>query len=107
MRNEYGVKLDKNGYAPSIMHIFADDACFNCEAIGDLCRHEIFNGSERERSKAYGLWVNLCPRCHMDIHNDAELRRQLKVTGEMCALNWYDWTIEDFRERFGKNYVEE
>lgn len=104
MTNEFGVRLDANGYAPSIVQIFEDRVCFNCEASGDLARHEIFNGYNRQKSKAYGLWVNLCPRCHMQIHDHPD--RSLKVAGQIRCMAEYGWTVEEFRERFGKSYVE-
>ena len=104
MTNEFGVRLDANGYAPSIVQIFEDRVCFNCEASGDLARHEIFNGYNRKKSKAYGLWVNLCPRCHMQIHDHSD--RSLKVAGQIRCMAEYGWTVEEFRERFGKSYVE-
>ena len=104
MTNEFGVRLDANGYAPSIVQIFEDRVCFNCEASGDLARHEIFNGYNRKKSKAYGLWVNLCPRCHMQIHDHPD--RSLKVAGQIRCMAEYGWTVEEFRERFGKSYVE-
>lgn len=53
-RNEFGVKLDKNGYAPSL---FVHEAfrCYRCGCFGDTARHEIFGGSRRKASKALGL----------------------------------------------------
>lgn len=104
--NEVGVVLDKNGYAPSIVDPWVDfdQRCFMCNYRGDLARHEIFNASNRQKSKAYGLWVYLCPRCHMKVHEYPDL--QLKKIAQWDAMAHYGWTIDDFRERFGKNYVE-
>ena len=74
-RNEYGVKLDKNGYAPSL---FPHESfrCFSCGRFGETARHEIFGGSRRSASKALGLWVNVCPACHNAIHASGELQDQ-------------------------------
>lgn len=108
--NEVGVMLDKNGYAPSIVdpYVDFDQRCFMCNYRGDLARHEIFNASNRQKSKAYGLWVYLCPRCHMEVHEHPELHSVtvLKRIAQWDAMAHYGWTIDDFRERFGKNYVE-
>ena len=63
MVNEYGAKLDRNGYAPSIIQDEADESCFICYANGyydPLNRHEAFGGSFRDKSKRLGLWVSLC-----------------------------------------------
>ena len=60
MVNEYGAKLDRNGYAPSIIQDEADESCFVCYANGHydpLNRHEAFGGPFRDKSKrlAYGF----------------------------------------------------
>lgn len=76
--NEYGEKLDSNGYAPSILH--DKPVCLICGRYG-TARHEVYFGSAyRAKSKRLGLWVTLCPWCHQNgptaIHNnrDADLR---------------------------------
>lgn len=107
MKNEYGVLLDRNGYAPSVVLAYKDDACFLCDRMGDLVRHEIFHGPYRTKSKALGCWVLLCPDCHMQLHANADLDRQLRQIGQRLAMAWYDWTVDEFRERFGKNFEEE
>lgn len=108
MKNEIGETLDRNGYAPSIIP-WPSDGCFICKKRGALQRHEIFHGAlYRQRSKEYGLWVNLCYECHHKVHNkDSELDKELKRTGETVALWRYYWTVREFRERFGKNYLED
>ena len=63
-------KLDRNGYAKSIMATTAGE-CYLCPYIGETARHEVFYGTgTRALSKRYGLWVNLCPRCHAEVHAD-------------------------------------
>ena len=69
--NEYGEKLDSNGYAPSILH--DKPVCLICGRYG-TARHEVYFGSAyRAKSKRLGLWVTLCPWCHQNgptaIHN--------------------------------------
>ena len=59
--NEYGEKLDSNGYAPSILH--DKPVCLICGRYG-TARHEVYFGSAyRAKSKRLGLWVTLCPWC--------------------------------------------
>ena len=107
MKNEYGVTLDRNKYAPSIMQDY--DRCFICYGNGEgiLQRHEVFFGKAfREKSKMYGLWVQLCPGCHWELHNrKPELDRDLKKIAQIKAMDHYDWNVDEFRIRFGKNYV--
>ena len=115
MENKYGVKLDLNGYAPSIVQSDADVACALCVANGcadPLNRHEIFGGAYRAKSKALGLWVSLChAQCHQlgrhAVHNDMEVNRALRQRGQRAAMQAYGWSTEDFIREFGKNYLEE
>ena len=115
MTNEFGIKLDRNGYAPSIIPYHGETRCFICgrNGLGDkLDRHEIFGGSNRTLSKNLGLWVYLCHRqCHQfgpdSVHQSAYTMRQLHIYGQMIAEIAYGWTHEDFIRRFGKNYIAE
>lgn len=104
MLNEFGVRLDSNGYAPSIMGEVK--GCYLCGFRGDLARHEVFHGSNREKSKNLGCWVNLCPRCHERLHKkDPKLDWDLKRHGQVRTMAHYGWTVAEFIERFGMNYV--
>ena len=106
MTNEYGQPLDRNGYAPSI--ISNEAVCLNCYTTLNLQRHEVFHGmAYRQKSKKYGLWVHLCPVCHMTkVHNsDGELDLRLKELGQETAMTVYGWSKEDFRDRFGRSYL--
>lgn len=106
--NEFGAPLDKNGYAPSILTT-EQGKCYLCENCTHTERHEIFGGSNRTKSKALGLWVNLCPHCHRTGENSVHLNSQtmqlLKRIGQSNAMETYDWSTEEFRKRFGKNYI--
>lgn len=107
MVNEYGVKIDRNGYAPSLLRR-TENTCFLCGSNGFLQRHEIFHGTAlREKSKKYGLWVTLCPDCHRLAHSDRAIAKGLKVTAEVEALEYYGWTVDEFRQRFGKSWIGE
>lgn len=105
-RNEFGVKLDKNGYAPSL---FPHESfrCYNCGRFGETARHEIFGGSRRSASKALGLWVNVCPDCHKAIHASGLLQYHYHRKGQLLAEAYYHWDHDDFRRRFYKNYLED
>lgn len=104
MTNEYGVPLDRNGYAPSIID-YGDGSCYICRKTTYLQRHEIFHGSNRAKSKAYGLWVNVCYPCHTAIHNsNGILNATLKVEAQKKAQEHYHWQKREFISRFGKSY---
>ena len=103
--NEYGVKLDRNGYAPSICQ--EAECCFKCgRTNGKLDRHEIWGGNFRTKSKRYGLWVLLChDTCHLGgVHQDAEYAARLRRYAQGMAMEEYGWSTKDFINLFGKNY---
>ena len=103
MNNEFGAKLDRNGYAPSVLDHGGE--CFVCGRTLPLQRHEVFHGANRQKSKALGLWVNVCPACHERIHAGREgLDGLLKHRAYETALAVYGWRAEDFRARFGRSY---
>jgi hypothetical protein len=107
MTNEYGAKLDRNYYAPSILDT-APGLCFGCFHQTDTARHEIFFGNGRRvKSKRLGLWVNLCPRCHTIAHNELKYNLYLKQTAQEAAMDIYGWDIEKCIDELGKNYMEE
>ena len=98
--------MDRNGYSPSVIDRLDDEKCFKCWKSGGLVRHEVFHGSNRTRSKALGCWVRLCPQCHEQVHvKDGTLDAELKKAGQKAAMRHYGWTVEEFRRRFGKNYL--
>ena len=102
------MKLDRNGYAPSLVN-WPDNRCFICGRSDlPLQRHEVFHGPYRSKSKAYGCWVNICYECHSRVHsgaNDLELRLKGLMQKKVMAAN--NWTVDQFREVFGKSYEEE
>ena len=105
MVNEYGVELDRNSYAPSILNRY--DGCQVClRNMRTLERHEVVHGSNRKKSKEYGLWINVCHACHYLIHNgDGRLDKFLKEDAQRAAMLHYGWTVADWRIRFGKSYL--
>lgn len=98
-------KLDKNGYAESIIGA-ESHFCYYCGRYGDTARHEIFGSSNRQQSKADGLWVSLCPYCHKWEHEGGGLERDgvtLKQIGQMAYERTH--TREEFIKRYGRNYL--
>jgi hypothetical protein len=88
--------------------------CFLCgqNACGDhLDKHHVFNGfGLRDKSEEYGLTVYLHHnKCHEygknAVHRNAEVMRQLKAYAQEKAMEYYGWSIEDFRVRFYKSYI--
>lgn len=86
------------------------EKCFLC---GKYCwteRHHVFGGAFRKKSEYYNLTVHLCHYCHNEPPNGAHYARAvsnyLKQIGQKAAMEQYGWTVEQFREKFGKNYLE-
>lgn len=93
--NEYGVKLDSNGYAPSILN--QQSTCLICGRY-HTARHEVFYGPYRDKSKRLGLWANLCPWCHQNgpnaIHRNHDEDLRLKKWAQKRL-----WSITGGRRR--------
>ena len=94
MKNEYGVRLDRNGYAPSIIPGHGEYCCLLCGKNRYIERHEVFGGAYRAKSKAYGLWVHLCESCHRTgsdaVHSTGGAA--VKERAQRAAMAAYGWT---------------
>lgn len=108
MRNEFGVRLDSNGYAPSIIQ---DDPtyCWKCGKRYPTERHEPFGAALRGKSKALGLWIPLCRDCHRlsadSAHKSRETSDEMKASCQSHAMVVYGWTLDEWMDRFYKNYL--
>ena len=101
-------KLDRCGYAPSLLQ---EDTsyCFLCKRRDrKLDRHEIFGGAYRKKSKATGMWVMLCHEdCHEGrngVHQNPARAHELRQLGQMVLME-HGWTVDDVRKAFGRNYL--
>ena len=109
------MKLDRNGYAPSIIQPKQDyPHCFLCGGLAQkLDRHEAFPGSgRREKCKRMGLWVNLChDECHIfgakAVHQSKESALALQRVAEARCREVYGMTKEQFIAEFNKSYLED
>lgn len=104
--NEYGKRLDTNGYAPSILG--SKPMCLICGRYR-AARHEVFFGPYRDKSKRLGLWVNLCPCCHQNgptaVHRNRDADLKLKRWAQKKAMEHYHWSEEEFIKEFGRSYL--
>lgn len=107
--NAFGVPLDRNGYAPSLIQEKTDVVCWvdGCNCTEQLNRHEVFHGANRTKSKAFGCWVTLCYYHHAGIHNGQlpNIDRKLKVRCQSAYMRRYQQSVFDFIHTFGKNYI--
>ena len=84
--------------------------CFVCGENGGywgLDRHHVFFGANRNKSEKYGLYAFIChDRCHLNgVHKNHKIDLALKRYAQQKAMEYYGWSIEDFRKVFGKNYI--
>ena len=98
--------MNSNGYAPSLLDTEYGE-CYICHYECDTARHEIFYGTAaRKLSKRYGLWVNLCPRCHRMIHKDKESKEAVKlIKAGKAAFLKAGHTEDDFIRIFGRGEI--
>lgn len=84
--------------------------CFLCGARGEMAHHHLIPGTPgRKLSDVYGLIVPLCPRCHERIHGkygSGELK-VLRQYGQRLCMHEMGWTVDEFRQVFGKNYLDD
>lgn len=86
------------------------ERCFLCGGNGGyfgLDEHHVYPASNRKKSEHYGLKVYIChDKCHLNgVHKNAELNNALKRQVQQIAMEHYGWTIEQFREKFGKSWM--
>jgi hypothetical protein len=95
--------------------ILQDDktVCFLCGRNANLepldCHH-VFGAANRKKSEKYGLKVYLHHnQCHIfgkdSVHQNNEINQALKAQAQQKAMEYYGWTVDEFRNIFGKNYL--
>lgn len=78
-----------------------------------LVRHEVFFGKNRQLSIKYGLVIFIRPEDHNGethgIHckSGHEFDEYIKAYAQRQAMKYYNWSISDFIEIFGKSYIGE
>lgn len=86
------------------------ERCFVCGSNQWLEEHHVFGGVGRRKvSERYGLKVYLCHYCHNEppkgVHHNKEMREILQRYAQTKAMQHYGWTVDNFRNIFGKNYL--
>lgn len=84
------------------------DKCFICGRYGILERHHCIGGSNRKNSETDGLCVMLCKNCHTGrdgVHMQPANSMWLKRMAQRYAMDELGYTIDTFRNIYGKNYL--
>lgn len=87
-----------------------DRECYLCGGQNILDEHHVFGAANRKKSEKYGLKVYLChDSCHIfgknSVHQNATVNNALQVKAQEKAMEHYGWSVDDFRNIFGKNYL--
>lgn len=84
--------------------------CIEC-GNNNVELHEVFfGGRNRNKSIEDGLVIPLCKKYHhrgnlIGIHKDKELNIKYKKIAEQKWLEYYNKTIDDFINRYKRNYL--
>lgn len=88
------------------------DYCFICKRhksadFYGLDKHHIYSGAYRNKSEKYGLYAFIChDKCHLNgVHKNHKIDLALKQYAQRKAMEYYGWSIDEFREIFGRNYL--
>ena len=83
--------------------------CYLTGRTDHLEEHHVFGGINRKNSEKYGLKIYLTADKHKfkkdSIHMNRELSDRVKAEVQLIAMEYYDWTVEEFRLIFGKSYI--
>lgn len=77
--------------------------CYICKQKKKDDLHEVFGGSNRQKSMILGLVIPICRECHTKWDTDKLLRRMIQQKAKEEFINRN--TKEKFREELGKNYI--
>lgn len=98
----------------SIMQV-SPSCCYLCggraELFDPLDEHHVFEGALKTKSEQYGLLVRLHHnKCHIfgeeAVHKNAKNNRALKAQAQKIAMDYYGWDVDEWREKFYKNYLD-
>lgn len=88
--------MDDNGYNESLFDT-TEGVCYLCKERKETVRHEVYEGNGRRAlSKRYGLWVNICPGCHSEVHLEPECEKAIRLKQEAKDLFIQEHSPGDF-----------
>lgn len=85
--------------------------CYITGATENLHEHHVYHGPNRKISEKYGLKVYLIGELHnlgdYGVHGKYghELDLRIKQEVQKKAMEHYNWTVEDFIRKIGRNYI--
>lgn len=85
----------------------SEKKCFLCRREDGLDVHHCIEGSYRDQSTEYGLTIWLCRKCHRRLHDNEGDMKEIRRLAQLKAMSYYKWTDEDFRNIFGRSFINE
>lgn len=87
-----------------------DEYCFLCKQLGfpnyaTEVHHMIFGTAKRKLADQDGLTVHLCHYHHFMLHRHGLHKEELQQLAEKTWLEHYNKSIDDFIQRYGRNYL--
>lgn len=79
-----------------------------CEVCGryDYCdTHHVFEGLKRKASDRLGITVELCQKCHDEVHRHPKRYEWLKAQKQKAYMDTHNMTLEQWLEIMHKNYI--
>lgn len=78
--------------------------CFICGRWGQTEEHHMIHGTGgRAKAERYGLKVQLCRLCHMELHDHGTHDRELQQIAQLEFEK--HWGHRKWMEEFGKSYL--
>ena len=77
--------------------------CYICQKKKKRDLHEVFGGSNRQKSMEWGLVLPICGDCHEEWKFNKELRRKYQQEGQQKFEEKYSHDL--FMTEFRKNYL--
>lgn len=89
--------------------IMPKDDRWSIEHFEGSHKHHVFGGANRKLSEKDGLFIYLRPEMHnmsnKGIHFDKNFMEDAHIAGQKAWMKYYNKTEEDFRQRYGRNYL--
>lgn len=92
---------------PSI--ITTKKCCIFCGSMRNVETHHAMHGPNRKKADEDGLVVPLCRMHHIELHHGADghkLDESIKRKAQYAWMKTYGKTVEEWRERYGRNYLD-
>jgi len=85
------------------------DECYFCGRQKDHIHHCWPGNGKRKLSDKYKMIVPLCYLCHDAVHSSLDrgikMKKHLMKIAQEKAMQEYDWSEEEFIERFGSSIL--